>query len=116
MKKVLKDTKGITILSEPVDTISNYAYFPIFVNEKEYGISRDALYNKLKQNNIFGRRYFYPLISEFPMYKSLDSSSQKNLPVANEMAKEVICLPIYCELDATIIKTICNIIHQKWKI
>lgn len=107
---LLNDIKGISMLPEPADTISNYAYFPIFVNEKEYGMSRDALYEKLKQNNIYGRRYFYPLISEFSMYKSLESSSQSNLPVAHKIANEVICLPIYSELSKNDIEKITSLL------
>lgn len=99
-RELLKDVNGITMLPEPQETVSNYAYFPIFVNEQAYGISRDALYEKLKQNNIFGRRYFYPLISEFSMYRGLESSSPEHLSVAHKMANEVICLPIYSELDS----------------
>ena len=109
-RELLKDIKGISMLSEPEDTVSNYAYFPIFVNEIEYGMSRDALYEKMKQNNIFGRRYFYPLISEFSMYESLESSAKNNLPVAHKMANEVICLPIYSELEIENIKKIANIL------
>ena len=85
----------------------------IFVDEKEYGMSRDALYEKLKQNNIFGRRYFYPLISEFSMYRGLESSAPENLPVAHRMANEVICLPIYSELDLKIVEIISSIINVK---
>lgn len=109
-RELLKDIKGISMLSEPEDTVSNYAYFPIFVNEIEYGMSRDALYEKMKQNNIFGRRYFYPLISEFSMYKGLESSSHKNLPVAHKIANEVICLPIFSELEIKEVKEIVNIL------
>lgn len=98
-RKLLNDTKGVSLLPEPKDTISNHAYFPIFINEEDYGISRDALYEKLKQNNIFGRRYFYPLISEFSMYRDLESSAPEHLPVAHKMAEEVICLPIYPDLE-----------------
>jgi len=109
-RKELANIKGISYLSEPQDTDSNYAYFPIFINEKEYGMSRNELYEKLKQNNIFGRRYFYPLISEFSMYKGLDSASKDNLVVANKMAEQVICLPIYPELDIDIVEYISNLI------
>lgn len=109
-RELLKDVNGIVVLPEPEDTISNFAYFPIFVNEQEYGMSRDALYDKLKQNNIFGRRYFYPLISEFSMYRGLESSSPEHLPVAHKMANEVICLPIYPELSNDIIETITGLI------
>lgn len=109
---LLNDVKGITYLPEPKDTISNYSYFPIFVNEQKYGMSRDALYEKLKQNNIFGRRYFYPLISEFSMYRGLESSAPENLPVAHKIANEVICLPIYSELSETNIKRITSLISN----
>lgn len=105
-RRELASIKGISFLDEPDNTEANYAYFPIFVNEKEYGISRDELYEKLKQHNIFGRRYFYPLISEFSMYKSLDSAKPANLPVATKMAEEVICLPIYPDLDFSDIQKI----------
>lgn len=98
-RRGLKGIKGISLLPEPKNTEANHAYFPIFVDEKEYGMGRDMLYEKLKQNNIFGRRYFYPLISEFSMYKSLDSAKPAYLPVATKMADEVICLPIYPNLS-----------------
>jgi dTDP-4-amino-4,6-dideoxygalactose transaminase len=109
-RELLKEVQGITILPEPEDTISNYAYFPIFVNEKEYGMSRDQLYEKLKQNNIYGRRYFYPLISEFSMYKGLESAAANNLPIAHKIANEVICLPIYSELSETNMEKITSLI------
>lgn len=111
-RKELAGTKGISVLPEPENTESNYAYFPIFVDESEYGISRDQLYEKLKQNNFYGRRYFYPLISEFPMYKRFDSAKPENLPNAEEIAGQVICLPIYPELNIDIINRICLIIKS----
>lgn len=109
-REVLQEVNGISMLPEPKDTVSNYAYFPIFVDEKEYGMSRDALYEKMKMNNIFGRRYFYPLISEFSMYKGLDSAKPENLLVAEKMAKQVICLPIYPSLDIFQVQEIIKII------
>jgi len=108
----LKNIIGIYMLPEPEQTESNYAYFPIFVNEQEYGMSRDELYEKLKQNNIFCRRYFYPLISEFPMYKDLESSGNEKLSVAHKMTEKVICLPIYPELEKKHINKICQIINH----
>lgn len=111
-RELLKDVNGILMLPESEHTISNYAYFPIFVNEKEYGMSRDALYEKLRQHNIFGRRYFYPLISEFSMYRGLDSAKPENLPVAKKVADEVICLPIYPALDIEKINHICNTLKK----
>lgn len=109
-REALKNIEGISYLSEPNNTKSNFAYFPIFVNEREYGMSRDQLYEKLKQNNIFGRRYFYPLITEFPMYKGLDSAKPSNLPVAEKIAGKVICLPIYPGLDLKNINFVVRII------
>ncbi len=93
-RSLLKDIKGIRCLEGSGEKFSNYSYFPILV-EEEYPITRDELYKKLKDNGIFARRYFYPLISEFPMYKDLHSSVPSNLLVASDAAKKVLCLPIY---------------------
>lgn len=93
----LKNIAGIRY-TDSGSHVANYAYFPIFV-EREYPLSRDALYEKLKENGIFGRRYFYPLISDFPMYRSLPSAAHSNLPIARKTSEEVICLPIYPELS-----------------
>ena len=95
----LENIKGIRTLKQHPEADHNFSYYPIFVDEKEYGKSRDELYEYLKANNIFGRRYFYPLVSEFPMYKGLDSANPTNLPKASKLANQVICLPIYPELD-----------------
>ena len=88
----------------------NYSYFPIFVNKREYGRSRDDLYEELKKNNIYGRRYFYPLISHFPIYRGLDSARSSNLPIAKKIADEVICLPIYPDLELEDVKEIVRIL------
>lgn len=72
----------------------NFAYFPILVG-KEYPIDREALYQKLRSRGVYARRYFYPLISNFPMYRGLQSAGQDNLPVATAIAQQVLCLPIY---------------------
>lgn len=92
-------TKGIKVMNDMPGVKHNYSYFPIFVNEEEYGMSRDELYNKLKENNIFGRRYFYPLITDFSTYRGLPSAKADNLPVANSIANTVICLPMHHELS-----------------
>lgn len=97
-RKELSAIAGITCPSLSDVSTHNFPYFPILV-EKEYALSRDELYEKLRQNNIFGRRYFYPLISEFPMYRGLQSASAGNLPVASGVAKMVICLPIFPDLS-----------------
>jgi len=90
----LKHVKGITCLNGYEDAAANYSYFPILVRG-DYPLGRDALYDALKEKNIYARRYFYPLISEFPMYRGVPSSSCSNLPVASDAAKRVLCLPIY---------------------
>ncbi|RLD61981.1 MAG: DegT/DnrJ/EryC1/StrS family aminotransferase [Bacteroidetes bacterium] len=112
-RELLKDVKGISFLKDIPQVKHNYAYFPIFVDEKKYGMSRDKLYEKLKRNNIFGRRYFYPLISNFSTYKGLDSARQENLSVANQIADEVICLPIYPELTGSDVKRINSFIVKE---
>jgi len=106
----LQNVKGISFLPEEQNTISNFAYFPIFVDEKEYGETRDHLYERMKQNNIYGRRYFYPLISNFSMYRELPSAKPSNLPVAKKVAEQVICLPIYPGLSETDTFHVCHII------
>ncbi|HOK39352.1 MAG: DegT/DnrJ/EryC1/StrS family aminotransferase [Bacteroidales bacterium] len=109
----LRGIKGISFMEDLPEVKHNYAYFPIFIDEAEYGISRDALYQKLKDNNIFARRYFYPLISRFPVYSGLDSATPANLPVAEKVAQQVICLPIYPELDNDYVFKICQILFNK---
>ncbi len=76
------------------EKVANYSYFPILV-QPNYLLSRDALYSKMKDKGIFARCYFYPWISDFPIYRGLPSAAPSNLPVANKAAREVICLPIY---------------------
>lgn len=90
--------KGLTALPKLNQTVSNFAYFPILVND-DYPLTRDEIYDELRAHGILTRRYFYPLISEFPMYTGLPSSGAKNLPVATEMALRIICLPIYPDLE-----------------
>lgn len=99
-REALKDITGISYLDELTDVKYNYSYFPIFVSEREYAISRNALYEKMKDVGVYGRRYFYPLISTFSTYKGLESSSRDNLPVAYRMADEVICLPMHHGLSS----------------
>ena len=106
----LKDTPGIRFLKDIENVRHNYSYFPIFIKEKEYGISRDSLYAKLKEKNIYGRRYFYPLISNFPMYRGLESAKPENLPVATKLAEQVLCLPIYADLTDDDVDRVLDII------
>jgi dTDP-4-amino-4,6-dideoxygalactose transaminase len=97
-REQLAGIKGVRCLNDAGETQSNHAYFPILV-ESDYTMSRDALYQKLKDNNIYGRRYFYPLITEFPMYRGMLSAQRENLPVATAAAQKVLCLPIYPALS-----------------
>lgn len=97
-RKLLGNTPGIKCLFDSSTKSHNYSYFPILVSDN-YHITRDTLYQKLKDNNIFARRYFYPLISNFPMYRGLPSSQEINLPIATKAANQVLCLPIYPELN-----------------
>ena len=80
------------------------------MDEEQYGISRDALYEKMKANNVLGRRYFYPLISEFSTYRGLEAADPKNLPNAHRMADSVLCLPMHHELSEEDICRILNLI------
>ena len=85
------------------------------MEEKAYGIDRDRLYEKLKEHNIYGRRYFYPLISTFPPYKNLESSEKANLPVAHDIASKILCLPIYPDLALASVEYIAEIIIKHGK-
>lgn len=95
----LSDIQGIRLPTLDEGVTINNSYFPIFI-QKDFSISRDGLYDKLKTQNIYSRRYFYPLISEFPMYKNLPSADHGNLRVASDVASQVLCLPIYPSLTA----------------
>lgn len=96
-REQLSNVKGITCLQVPSNTVRNFSYFPILV-ENDYPLSRDGLYSKLKESNIHARRYFYPLISSMPMYRGLASARPENLPVAESIAVRILCLPIYPNL------------------
>jgi dTDP-4-amino-4,6-dideoxygalactose transaminase len=108
-RKRLSGVKGIRCLNDSGEIKASYAYFPIMV-EADYPISRDDLYQKLKDNQIHPRRYFSPLISNFPMYRGLPSAKKENLPVATIAAQQILCLPIYPDLDATTVDRIASLI------
>ncbi|WP_227368251.1 DegT/DnrJ/EryC1/StrS family aminotransferase [Halomonas sp. M20] len=110
-REELKSVKGIRILEQPVHVTSNYSYFPILV-EPDYHLSRDDLYQKLRDHNVFARRYFYPLISEFPMYRGMPSASASNLPSSRRIAYKVLCLPIYPGLNANDVDKILSIVKK----
>lgn len=98
-REALRPIEGITFMDDMPGVKHNYSYFPIFIDEEKYGMTRDELYFKMKERYVLGRRYFYPLISEFSTYRGLPSASKENLPNAHKMADSVICLPMHHELS-----------------
>lgn len=110
-RELLTGIKGISFLKNIENVTHNYSYFPIFIDSEKYGMTRDELYQKMKDNGIYGRRYFYPLISNLNSYHALPSASLENLPVANKIAEQVLCLPIYPELDLNIVDKIINLMQ-----
>jgi dTDP-4-amino-4,6-dideoxygalactose transaminase len=111
-REKLRGIPGLRLLEDMPDVQHCYSYFPVFVDESLYGMSRDRLYDKLKAHNIYGRRYFYPLISQFPTYQELDSALPGKLPVAETITQQVICLPLYPGLLDSEIQSICNILSS----
>ena len=105
-REALRNVEGIDFWDDLPGVKHNYSYFPIFVDAKKYGMARDELYFKMRENGILSRRYFYPLISEFSTYRGLDSARPENLPVATKMANEVICLPMHHKLEESDIERI----------
>ena len=108
----LQGDKGITFFNDIPGVRHNYSYFPIFINAEEYGMTRDELYFKMKEHNVFGRRYFYPLISTFSTYRGLDSANPDNLPIATQMSNNVICLPMHHALSENEVEYILQIIKK----
>ena len=105
-REALRGIPGIRVMEDIPGVRHNYAYFPIFIDAEVYGMTRDELYFKMKENNVLGRRYFYPLISEFSTYRGLESARPENLPVATHIADTVICLPMYHSLTEDDVKRI----------
>lgn len=106
-REALRPVEGITFFDDMPGVTHNYSYFPIFVDAEIYGMTRDELYFKMKDASVLGRRYFYPLISEFTTYRGLESSAPQNLPEAHKMANSVICLPMHHALsEEDILRTI----------
>lgn len=98
-REALRPVEGISFFDDMPGVKHNYSYFPIFIDAEKYGMTRDELYFKMKSANVLGRRYFYPLISEFSTYRALESAAPKNLPNAHKMADSVICLPMHHALS-----------------
>ncbi|ONX57805.1 aminotransferase [Burkholderia cenocepacia] len=110
-RALLLDVRGIRCLPQGGQTVANHAYFPILV-EDDYPLDRDALYRKLRDHDVYARRYFHPLISEFPMYRGLPSANRDNLPVASEAARKVLCLPLYPALTDDTVHRIVKLIGR----
>ena len=109
-REALRDVEGIRFFDDMPGVRHNYSYFPIFVNADEYGMTRDELYFKMKEHGVYGRRYFYPLISSFSTYCGLESARPENLPNATKIANEVICLPMHQGLDGNDLDRVLEII------
>jgi dTDP-4-amino-4,6-dideoxygalactose transaminase len=109
----LRNIEGIRVLDPSPGVKANYSYFPIFVDKEVYGVSRDELYERLKRGNVLARRYFYPLISDFPTYNGLPSAARSNLPVAALAADQVICLPMHDQLSEDDVRRVVRIIKER---
>ena len=106
-RNYLRQIPGLRYMDDMPGVEHCYSYFPVFIEETGFGMSRDELYKKLKKNDIFARRYFYPLISQFPQYQNLDSARPDNLPEAENLTRQVLCLPLYPDLtDEELIKIV----------
>lgn len=111
-REALKDVDGISFIQDMPGVKHNYSYFPIFVDAEKFGMTRDELYSKMKDHNILGRRYFYPLISDFSTYRGLESAAHDNLPEACKVADKVICLPMCHNLSENDIDRVINAIKK----
>ncbi|EFC56517.1 TPA: dTDP-4-amino-4,6-dideoxy-D-glucose aminotransferase VioA [Enterobacter cancerogenus] len=109
-RQELAQIKGITVPAASEHSNSNYSYFPVLI-EPDFRMTRDELYIELKRNNILSRRYFYPLISNMPMYRGIESAAVENLPLSNDVSNKVLCLPIFNELDENDFSRIIRIIR-----
>lgn len=111
-REALRGIDGLTFYEDMLGVKHNYSYFPMFIDAEKYGMTRDELYFKMKEANVLGRRYFYPLISEFSTYRGLESARRENLPNAHKMADTVICLPMHHELSEVDIERILKLITK----
>jgi dTDP-4-amino-4,6-dideoxygalactose transaminase len=111
-RAALRDIPGISLVTDQSEVEHNYAFFPLLIDAKIFGRTRNDVYEELKANNIFSRRYFYPLISQFPMYCNLESSRPGEMPIAERITEEVLCLPIYPDLEISNVNLICIIIKN----
>jgi dTDP-4-amino-4,6-dideoxygalactose transaminase len=112
-REKLEGREGIRVFHDFPRVELNYGYFPILVDDSLFPRTRDEVYSHLKENKIYSRRYFYPLISQFPSYKGLPSAGSENLPVAEEISRQILCLPIYADLPLSDVKRITDLILEK---
>lgn len=111
-REALRGVEGITFFDDMPGVRHNYSYFPIFVDAEKYGMTRDELYFRMRDANVLGRRYFYPLISEFSTYRGLPSANPENLSNAHRMASTVICLPMYHSLTDSDVNRVIELIRK----
>lgn len=111
-REALRGVEGITFFDDMPGVRHNYSYFPIFVDAEKYGMTRDELYFRMRDADVLGRRYFYPLISEFSTYRGLPSANPENLPNAHRMASTVICLPMYHSLTDSDVNRVIELIRK----
>jgi len=109
-REALRPVEGISFWDDIPGVRNNYSYFPIFINAEDYGMTRDELYQKMREQGILSRRYFYPLISNFPTYNGLPSAVKENLPIGNRLANEVLCLPMHHALSDEEIQKVINLV------
>ncbi len=109
-RQALRNIDGLTFFDDMPGVRHNYSYFPVFIDAEKFGMTRDELYFKMKDANVLGRRYFYPLISDFSTYRGLPSATPQNLPVATRIANQVICLPMHHEISEKDLTRIINCI------
>lgn len=114
-REKLAGIKGIRCLHDKEGIMHSYSFFPILINAQFYGRSRNEVYEELKKNHIFSRRYFFPLISQFPTYRNLLSAAKENLPIAEEVTDQILCLPLFDDMDAEITTKICRLL-KSWSI
>ncbi len=112
-RNLLSGIPGLSFMNDLQNTKHNYTYFPVFIDHHVFGKTRDNIYNILKSNGIYARRYFYPLISQFNAYKGLPTSAKENLPVASKITEQVLCLPLYSDLENEAVENIVTIIKRE---
>ena len=110
-RQALAGTPGLRVPEDPHGVQPNGSYFPVFIDAEQFGMTRDEVYEGLKKRNIFGRRYFYPLISEFPMYRDCRGASPRNLHNARRLSREVLCLPLFADITEADVDRVVNAIQ-----